>query len=388
MENTFLHQVFTGAYWKELFASFAHAIRTKKFWIELIQMTVAMLLGAVAVYYFLMPSHLIVGSISGLSIVINTAIGGNADTMSLIVVAINAFLLVLAFLLIGNEFGAKTVYTALILGPCIQFWDRVYPSTNFTHRIVENCPADLLLQLQHGERVLDAHGNPYLLDHAGNVLEQVKDSVMSAGLGLGDIWFDLICFVVVLSVCQSFLFKINASSGGLDILAKIVNKYLHFDIGTSVSVAGAIICCSAFAINDFRMVIIGLIGTWINGLAVNHFTNGLNNRKRVCIISKQTEPVRQYIIKSLSRGCSIYDVTGGYSNDAYKEIQVILTQMEFSSLLVFIRESKIDAFITAGNCSEIYGAWMRHRKQRDGKYVIINEDEEILSTAKRLKRKA
>lgn len=369
MENT-LKNYFTATYWIDLWQSFLHALQTKKFWKELVVMTLGMVMGAAAVYYFLIPSHLIVGTISGLSIVINTVLGGNADTFSYLVMGINAFLLLLAFLLIGNEFGAKTVYTAMILGPLTQVWDRIYPYTNFTHKVIDN--PDILAQLQAGQTVLDAHGNPYLLSRGGEVLEQIKDSVMASGLGMGDIWFDLLCFVLLLSACQALEFRINASTGGLDILAKIINKYLHFDIGVSVSIGGALICCSAFFINDFRMVVIGLIGTWINGLVINHFTDAFNRRKRVCIIAKEYERIRVYIVETLVRGCSLYDVQGGYSGEAHKEIQVLLTQDEFSSLMDFIRSNKLEAFITAGNCSEVYGLWFRHKK-RNGHIEVVNE---------------
>ncbi len=341
MDNT-VSNYFKAAYWKELGLSFYHALGTWKFWKELVMMTIGMMFGAAAVYYFLMPSHLIVGTISGLSIVINTLIGGNADTFSYLVVGINTILLLLAFLLIGNEFGAKTVYTALILGPLVQFWAKVYPYERFTCDIIDG------------------------------QLVQVRDSVMSAGLGMGDVLFDLICFVILLSVCQAFLFRINASTGGLDILAKIINKYLHFDIGTSVSIGGAMICCTAFFINDFRMVVIGLIGTWVNGLVVDYFTASLNKRKRVCIISKEYEKIRQYIISELIRGCSLYKVTGGYSGEEMTEIQTLLTQDEFSSLMAFVRENDIKAFITAGNCSEVYGLWFQHKKHH-GHIEIVNE---------------
>ena len=369
MENT-LQNYFTVAYWKDLAISFLQALKTKKFWKELVLMTFGMIIGAAAVYYFLMPSHLIVGTISGLSIVINTALGGNADTLSYWVMGINAFLLLLAFLLIGNEFGAKTVYTAMILGPLIQVWDRIYPYTNFTHRVIEN--PDLLAQVQAGQTVLDGNGNPYILNRAGELMEQVRDSVMSAGIGFGDVWFDLVCFVLLLSACQALEFRINASTGGLDILAKIINKYMHFDIGASVSIGGALICCSAFLINDFRMVVIGLIGTWINGLVINHFTDAFNRRKRVCIIANDHEVVRRYIVDTLVRGCTLYEVQGGYSNEKHKEIQVLLTQDEFASLMDFIRTNKVQAFITAGNCSEVYGLWFRHKKHH-GHVEIVND---------------
>ena len=158
----------TVDHWRNLLVSFFEAVKTAKFWKELLMMTAGMSVGAAAVYYFLMPSHLIVGSISGLSIVFNTLFGGTTDTFSYWVMGINAFLLLLAFVLIGNEFGAKTVYTAMILGPLTQLWERICPNTNFTHKIID--APDILAQLQAGQSVLDAHGNPYILSRSGEVL--------------------------------------------------------------------------------------------------------------------------------------------------------------------------------------------------------------------------
>ena len=181
---------------------------------------------------------------------------------------------------------------------------------------------------------------------------------------MGDPWLDLCCFVLLLSASQALMFSINASTGGLDILAKIVNKYLHFDIGTSVSIAGAIICCTAFFINPFRMVVIGLIGTWINGLVVDYFTASLNNRKRVCIVSKDYDRIRRYIIDDLHRGCTLYEVIGGYTNERSIELEVLLTKDEFSNLMAFLRDNEIAAFTTAGNVSEVYGLWTKHNKKK------------------------
>lgn len=293
----------------------------RKFLGELIAMTLGMMVGAAAVYYFLVPSKLIIGSISGLSIVLTEILQGAGINIGLstMIFGINALLLILAWFLIGHEFGAKTVYTALILGPLVSFWEKVLPLEKIM------APGDI--------------------------------SVMN------DPWLDLICFVLMLSVSQAILFRINASSGGLDIIAKIINKYLHFDIGMSVTVAGALICCSAFAINPFRMVVIGLIGTWINGLAVDYFTASLNRRKRVCMITDRYEEVRRYIIEELQRGCSLYPVRGGYSGTDHTEVVSLLTQTEFASLLAFLKNNEIKAFITSGNVSEIYGEWNEKKKR-------------------------
>ncbi|MBR1487706.1 MAG: YitT family protein [Bacteroidales bacterium] len=295
---------------------------TWKFWKELLIMTVGMFIAAAAVYYFLVPSKIVVGSISGLSIVISALFeqAGIAVKVSTVVLIINAILLVMAYFLIGKEFGLKTCYTALILGPMMDLWEKICPNTA--------------------------------------LLAPGSTSVM------GDLWFDLICFVLILSMSQAIMFRINASTGGLDILAKIVNKYLHFDIGLSVTIAGVVICCTAFFVNPFRLVIVGLIGTWINGIIVDYFMASLSRRKRVCIISDEHEKIRDYIVNKIVRGCSLYEVTGGYKGDKRMEIQSLLTKDEFADLMNFIRENDIKAFITAGNVSEVYGLWSEHKKHR------------------------
>ncbi len=300
------------------------SIRTLKFWKEMLVISIAMFIAAAAVYYFLLPSKLVVGSISGLSIVISGVLAemGVIVKVSNVVLIINAVLLVVAYILIGPEFGVKTAYAALVLGPMMNIWEGI-------------CPYEHLME-------------------------------PGAASMMGNLWFDLLTFVLVLSASQALLFRINASTGGLDIIAKIVNKYLHFDMGMSVTVAGVVICCTAFLINPFRLVIIGLIGSWINGLIVNYFMASLSRRKRVCIISREHERIRKYIIEDIMRGCSLYEVTGGYTGDKYIEIQTLLNQNEFAELMEFIRDNDIKAFTTAGNVSEVYGLWSdRKRGKKD-----------------------
>ena len=293
----------------------------KKFWIEIVALVAALLVGAAAVYYFLIPGNLILGSISGLAMVICSLLesAGIAMKVSVMVLILNAFLLILAYVFLGPEVGLKTIIASLLLGPFMDLWAWI-------------CPYDRLI-------------------------EPGLTSVM------GDPIFDLLGFVLLLGASQAFLFRINAYTGGLDIVAMIMKKYLHWDIGTSVTVSGVIVCLSSFLVNPFRLVVIGLIGTWFNGIVVDYFTVSLNKRKRVCIISNEYEKIRQYIISTLCRGCSMYEVKGGFKETPGVEIQTILTQGEFASLMEFVRKEDIHAFITAGNCSEIYGLWRPNRKK-------------------------
>lgn len=294
--------------------------KTAKFWKEIGVLLLGLLAGAAGVYYFLLPSNLILGSISGLAMVICSLLEGIGVTIkvSMMVLALNAVLLVFAYVFLGPEVGFKTVIASLLLGPFMDLWELICPYTN--------------------------------------LMEPGMTSVMGSPI------FDLLGFVLLIGASQAFLFRINASTGGLDILAMIMKKYCHWDIGTSVTVAGMIVCVSSFAIHPFNMVVIGIIGTWINGIVVDYFTASINKRKRVCIISSEYERIRQYIVNDLYRGCSLYKQTGGFSDKENIEIQSILTQSEFANLMEFIRENEIPAFITAGNCSEVYGLW-RHRKK-------------------------
>lgn len=301
------------------------AVLTWKFWKDFIVITLAMSIAAAAIYYFLLPGNLVLGSVSGLAIVVSNLLAGVGVTMkvSAVVTIINALCLLLGYIMLGKEFGIKTAYASLVFGPLMDFWDLVLPYQR--------------------------------------LLEPGSTSIM------GDLWLDLLCFVLILSASQAILFRMNASTGGLDIPAKILNVYYHMDIGTSVTIAGMIICCTAFFVNPVRLVIVGIVGTWLNGLIVDYFTISLNKRKRVCIISDEYERIREYIVNTVSRGCSLYDVEGGYSGNMTKEIQSILTQDEFASLMTFIRENEIPAFITAGNVSEVYGIWSPHHRIRKGR---------------------
>lgn len=281
---------------------------------EISIMLFAMLITAVAIHFFLKPSGLIVGSLSGLSIVIEKLTG---IPISLVTFILNSFLLILANFLVGKEFGMKTVFASLLLSPYLAIFETFFP---------------------------------------------MQKSIMQDPL------LDLICFVLILGFSQAILFKINASTGGLDILAKIISKYTHVDIGTALTASGALICMTAFLISDLRIVIISLIGTYLNGLVVDNFATGFNSKKRACIISEHYKEIQEYIINNLNRGVTLYNIVGGYKSEQHIELQVLLTRSEFSKLMEFINKNKFKSFITAGNVSEIYGLWNNKHLKKSSTY--------------------
>lgn len=299
-------------------------LQTKKFWFDLIIMTLGMFVASVGVYFFLIPSKLIIGSITGLSLVIAQLLP--FVSVGTVILVINVILLLLSFLLIGNEFGAKTVYTAMILGPMIDFLGSVIPIS-------------------------------------GSMFDTVV-----AGQVISNPWFDLLCFVLILSASQSILFSINASTGGLDILAKIINKYTGIDLGTSVTVAGGLICCTAFAINPVQLVLIGLIGTWLNGLILNNFMTGMNAKTRAFIVSQDYKRIQEYVINEINRGVTMHEVIGGYSNTKKMQLEILLTREEFAKLMAFISHEDIPAFVTSDSVNEVYGLWHKREDAGDGNF--------------------
>ena len=300
---------------KETMREWCRLLGTKKFWVELLVMTMGMFVASSAVHLFQVPSQLVIGSFSGLALVVYQlfpimSVGGY-------LLVINIFLLILSFMLLGNEFGAKTVYTSLIVGPMVDFLGWLLP------------------------------------------MKQSLFAVAIAGTGqvILDPWFDLLCFVLLLGLSQSILFSINASTGGLDIVAKIVNKYCRLNLGTSVMVCGCVICSMAFFVNDVNMVLVGLIGTWINGLVINYFMEKINQKTRVFIITEEYHKIQDYVINTMRRGLTLHPVYGGYSNQQQMQIEVVLTQDEFSDLVDFMHKEKIRSFMTSDTVSQVHGIW-------------------------------
>lgn len=289
--------------------------KKRSFWYEVLIIALGIISSSAAIYYFLLPSKLVLGSISGVGIIINSVLEpiGIHMKVSTIITLLNVFLLIVAYFTLGAEVGLKTVVVSLLLGPCMDLLELVCPYTS--------------------------------------LIPEGQTSIM------GDPLVDLLAFVLLVGVSQACLFRINASTGGIDVIALVMHKYLHMEIGAAMSIAGIIICCCAGIIHPFNMVVFGIIGTWFNGVLVDFFTTSLNKRKRVCIISQEHEKIREYIITELKRGCSLYDVVGGYSMKEGVEIQALLTQSEFAKLMEFMRVNGIENFTTAGNCSEVYGAW-------------------------------
>ena len=270
-------------------------------------MLAGMFLISAAVYYIMMPANLVLGSLSGLVLVLVNFIPLKVSTLTFI---LNAVLLVCGYIFIGKEFGAKTVVTSLLLP--VYLW----------------------------------------------IFEIVTPDVSSLS---GNTVIDLACFMVVISMGQALLFNMNASSGGLDVVAKLLNKYLGFKIGESLTIAGFIIACTSIFVYDRETMVVSLIGTYIYGLVLDRYCDGFRIRKKVCILSVKYQEIQKYIVRELHRGATLYHAYGGMGLTERMEVVTILEKSEYGKLLAYIHQADPAAFVTVSTVNEVIGEWNRRR---------------------------
>ena len=266
---------------------------------ETVILTVAVAIIAAAVYFFLVPSHTSVSSISGLGIVLSNFVPLQLSAITMI---LNVVLLIIGFFTCGREFGVKTVYTSVMLPLFLGLFEIIFP--NF-----------------------------------GSMTDSQE--------------LDVLCYVLVVSVGLSILFNRNASSGGLDIVAKIMNKYLHMELGKAMSLSGMCVALSAALVYDKKTVVLSILGTYFNGIVLDHFIFDNNIKRRVCIITKKEEELRQFIIHDLHSGATIYEAIGAYNMEKRHVIITIVDKGEYQKLMKFINQEDPKAFITVYNVSNM-----------------------------------
>lgn len=163
----------------------------------------------------------------------------------------------------------------------------------------------------------------------------------------------MILNVVLLIIGLSILFNRNASSGGLDIVAKIMNKYLHMELGKAMSLSGMCVALSAALVYDKKTVVLSILGTYFNGIVLDHFIFDNSIKRRVCIITEKEEALRQFILHDLHSGATMYEAIGAYNLEKHNEIITIVDKSEYQKLMNFINREDPKAFVTVYNVSSM-----------------------------------
>lgn len=266
---------------------------------DFLVITFATVLVSVAVYFFMLPSNVAAGSLAAVALILSNFVPLSVASLTLIM---NVGLLVLSFLFIGREFGIKTVYTALLMPVLMGIFEIIFPE------------------------------NPSLTN---------------------DQLLDVVCYCVLVSLGQAILFVRNASSGGVDIVGKFMNKFLHMEFGKAVGLVGMAIALSAAFVYDAKTVALSVLGTYFNGIAVDHFIFGSTVKKRVCILSEKEEEILDFILHEIHSGATTYHAYGAYSETRRTEINTIVDKNEYQKLMNFIRKTDEDAFVTVYAVNEL-----------------------------------
>ena len=266
---------------------------------ELAIITVGNVIVAAAVFFFMLPSHVSVGSGAALAMVLSNFIPLSVSTITLIM---NVGLLIIGFLLIGPEFGAKTVYCSILMPVVMGVFEKIFP--NF-----QSITQDPLL--------------------------------------------DVICYILVVGVGLAILFSRNASSGGLDIVAKIMNKYLKMDLGKAMSTSGIVVALSSALCYDSKTVVLSLLGTYFGGMIVDHFIFGINIKRRVCVISDHLDPIVDYVLNDLHSGATLNEIIGAYDHTPRTEMITIVDKNEYKQLMDYVRKVDPKAFVTVYSVSDM-----------------------------------
>lgn len=266
---------------------------------EALILTGVMAIIAAAVYFFLVPSHTSISSMSGLGIVLTNFIPLPLSTITMI---LNVVLLIVGFLTCGKEFGVKTIYTSIMLPLFLGLFEKLFPDF-------------------------------------GSMTNSQE--------------LDVLCYILVVSIGSSILFNRNASSGGLDIVAKVMNKYLHMEIGKAMSLSGMCVALSAALVYDKKTVVLSVLGTYFNGIVLDHFIFDHNIKRRVCIITQKEKELRRFIVEDLHSGATIYESIGAYNMQRRNEIITIVDKSEYQKLMNYINQEDPKAFVTVYNVSDM-----------------------------------
>ncbi|MCQ2968985.1 MAG: YitT family protein [Clostridium sp.] len=262
--------------------------------------TLGIVLTAIALEYFFFPNDIAAGGVSGIALVINAVTGWN---ISIMVFILNIILFILAFIILGRGFGAKSMYATIMLSVVMEIIEKVFNPTILTE-------------------------NMFLASFFGSAL---------------------------LAMGAAIVFNQGASTGGTSILAAIINKFTSLGVGTALLLNDSIICLLAINVFGMDKGLFGFFSLILIGILIDKFIDGFNTCKQVFIITGKSEMIVKFINKDIDRGCTVLNGKGGYTDSEVKIVYTVLSNNQFITLKNFIKENNPEAFITVNDSKEVLG---------------------------------
>lgn len=267
-----------------------------------IWIAVGVVLVALGLSLFLIPANLATGGITGLAMVIHAVFPAISIGNALVV--LNTLLFIIGFVTIGKNFGTKTIFATVLLT-----------------------------------------GTMYIFDWFQFVKEPLVDDLLA----------NLIVGIIISGIGLGIVFNENASTGGTDIIAKILNKYLHIEIGKSLQIADMVVVTLAAMSFGIELAIYALLGIFLNGIVIDTIIEGFNSKISVSIISQHSEDIQKFIVHDIERGATIYTAKGAYTKENKEIINSVMNKKEFVQLKNYVKETDPHAFIMTSNVREVLG---------------------------------
>lgn len=264
--------------------------------------TFASIIVSAGVYFFMIPYNLTIGGTAGLSIALAKFMPG--IPVGAFQLGINVILFILAFLLIGSEFGGLSLYATVVLSIALIVFEKLIP----------------------------------------NVQPVVDTPFMSMIIGVG-----------VTAIGIALTLNQNASTGGTDIVGKILNKYMHVDLSVGVFIADFSVVVMGYFAYGINAAMYAIVGILFNAVVIDKVLTGYKTRIKVYINSRFWEGINEFIVHELVRGSTLYEVKGGYNKSERVMVETILTRPEYIKLMNFIREFDDTAFVNVATVNEVSG---------------------------------
>lgn len=275
--------------------------------IDMIIINLGLFLVAAGIHFFKVPNHFAIGGTSGIAIILkyfftNLSVGP-------LLYIINAVLIILGFIFVGFTFTSRTIYSSVMLSTMVALLEKLLP--------------------------------------------------LEASL-TGDAMLDLMFAVFLPGIGTALVFDRGTSTGGTDILAKILNKYMHMNIGMTLLLSDFVITVVAGATFGVRIGLYSILGLFIKGFLVDLIIESINLHKQVVIVSQYVEEIKVFILQNMNRSATIHDAYGAYSGVKKQVITTIVTRRQAALIRNFVREIDKDAFLSITNTSEIVGRGFRN----------------------------
>ncbi|MGL5354549.1 MAG: YitT family protein [Clostridium sp.] len=263
--------------------------------------TFGVILVAIALVYFYAPNNLAAGGLSGVALIVNYLMPG--ITIGGMLFVGNAILYIIAFLIIGPEFGVKTIYASFGLSAIIWVMEKFFKPEAITN--------DLMLATIFG--------------------------------------------TILVAVGMALVFNANASTGGTDIIAKILNKYTTLNIGISLLVVDFLVTLLAGLIFGLDTGFYALLCVLVNGPMIDKLIALFNAKKQITVVSNKNNEISKYIKDTLQKGCTHLKGANVIDGENKDVIYIVLEKKEIGKLKEFIQETDSEAFITVAHIEEAIG---------------------------------